>query len=244
MIKKWLVILLIGMGIGNIVAWFSGSAPIEFEKIAYSGRDDKQLNFLHARLDENKSDTASMLQLGQLYSQHNEIGKAAGLLGRAYRKEPDNMLIKAAFYSNEGKLAGAMFDPLMGIYKLYRLRHAMGQVDAAALEANSDFSVRLIRLLTFAYVGPIGGFFHRVFEDEAWFNALISETPKAISMEAKQLIYIALANAYLIKEREDSADMATASNYYQKAMVLARCPYILQASCKELTQRFVALDGN
>ncbi|WP_020415024.1 hypothetical protein [Microbulbifer variabilis] len=241
MLKKVLTILISSLFIGNIVAWFSGAAPIDFKKVAYSKSETEQLQFLKAELEQDQSDTELMLQLGQLYSYHNEIDRADELLSLAYQKDPDNMLVKAAYFSNDGKLAGAMFDPVMGIYKLYRLRNAMSQVDAAAVQANSDFNVRLVRLLTFSFVGEISGHFDRVFEDEVWFNAVIDEDPAALPAEVRQLVYLALANAYWVKGQEDSSEFSIASDYFQKAESLADCPSTMQDACKQLSQMVVTL---
>ncbi|BBM03082.1 hypothetical protein [Microbulbifer sp. GL-2] len=242
MFKKALTILISSLFIGNIVAWFSGAAPIDFKKVAYSQSETEQLNFLKAELQQDQSDTELMLQLGQLYSYHNEIEQADDLLGTAFQEDPDNMLVKAAYFSNEGKMAGAMFDPAMGIYKLYRLRHAMSQVDEAAVQASSDFNVRLVRLLTFSFVGEISGHFDRVFEDEEWFNTLIDEDPKALPAEIRQLVYLALANAYRIKGLgEDSTELNIASDYYQKAKNLADCPSTMQDACEQLSKLVVTL---
>ncbi|GAB2884806.1 hypothetical protein ACCI51_09615 [Microbulbifer echini] len=241
MFKKVLTILISSLLIGNVIAWFSGAAPIDFKKIAYSDSEAEQLRFLKSELDQNQPDPELMLQLGQLYSYHNEIERAGDLLGNAFQQDPNNMLIKAVYFSNEGKLAGAMFDPVMGIYKLYRLRHAMNQVDEAASQADNDLNVRLVRLLTFSFVGEISGHFDRVFEDEDWFKDLIDEDPQALPAEVKQLVYLALANAYRVKGLENSAELNVAADYYQKAERLAACPTTMQEACEQLGHLLVTL---
>ncbi|WP_444888739.1 hypothetical protein [Microbulbifer sp. JMSA008] len=241
MFKKMLTILISSLLIGNIIAWFSGAAPIDFKKIDYSKTEFEQLEFLTAELDQNQSDPELMLQLGQLYSYHNEIDRADNLLATAYQQDPENMLIKAAYFSNEGKLAGAMFDPAMGLYKLYRLRQAMNQVDEAALQASSDFNVRLVRLLTFSFVGEVSGHFDRVFEDEDWFIALIEKDKDALPGEVKQLVYLALANAYRIKGLDNSNELNIALDYYQKAESLAECPSTMLDACEQLSQMVITL---
>ncbi|WP_226647809.1 hypothetical protein [Microbulbifer variabilis] len=241
MFKKMLTILISSLLIGNIVAWFSGAAPIDFKKIDYSKTEVEQLEFLTAELGEDQSDPELMLQLGQLYSYHNEINRAGELLGAAYQQDPQNMLIKASYFSNEGKLAGAMFDPAMGLYKLFRLRQAMNQVDEAALQASSDFDVRLVRLLTFSFVGEVSGHFDRVFEDEDWFIPLIEKDTDAFPTEVRQLVYLALANAYRVKGQDNRDELNIALDYFQKAESLAECPNTMQDACEQLSQVVVTL---
>ncbi|WP_445359829.1 tetratricopeptide repeat protein [Microbulbifer sp. EKSA005] len=241
MFKKVLTILISSFFIGNVVAWFSGAAPIEFGKIAYSEGEMEQVEFLQQEIGENSTDPDLMLELGQLFSHHNELEKAAHLLEAAYQQRPEDMLIRAAYYSNEGKRAGAMFDPAMGLYKLYRLRHAMDEVDQAGLSADSDFNVRLIRLITFSYVGEVSGHFERVFEDEAWFKNLMDSDPDLLPAAMQQVVYLSLANAYWVKAGEGTEDLAVAMDYYQKAIAMAPCPATMQTSCEQLGQMAVAL---
>ncbi|WP_444944442.1 hypothetical protein ACJJIK_05460 [Microbulbifer sp. ZKSA006] len=244
MFKKVLTILISSFFIGNIIAWFSGAAPIEFAKVAYSEDEREQVEFLREEIAKNRTDPDLMLELGQLFSYHNELEKAAHLLAAVHQQQPDDMLIRAAYYSNEGKRAGAMFDPAMGLYKLYRLRHAMNEVDQAGLNAGADFNVRLIRLITFSYVGEVSGHFERVFEDEAWFMELIDSEPDSLPTAIEQIVYLSLANAYWVKAGEKGEDLAVAMGYYQKAMAMAPCPVTMQASCEQLSQMAVTLGKN
>ncbi|MCO1334756.1 hypothetical protein MO867_10435 [Microbulbifer sp. OS29] len=244
MFKKVLTILISSFFIGNVVAWFSGAAPIEFEKIEFSDDEIKQVEFLQEEIGKDSNDPDLMMELGQLFSHHNELDRAALLLHNAYQLRPDDMLIRAAYFSNEGKRAGAMFDPVMGLYKLYRLRHAMDEVDDAGVQAGSDFNVRLIRLITFSYVGKISGHFDRVFEDELWFNHLIDTGSDTLPDTMEQMVYLALANAYFKKANDSDTELAVAFDYYQKALAFAPCPLTMEASCKQLSQMVVILGAS
>ncbi|ASP37682.1 hypothetical protein CHH28_02905 [Bacterioplanes sanyensis] len=219
--------------IGNVIAWFSGAAPIYFPPVPYNEQQQQQVLYLEQSLQQDPNDVDVMLELGQLYSHHNHLDKADALLGQALQQQQDNTLAQAAYYANDGKLAGAMFDPGMGIYKLVRLRSAMDAIDQAAEQTPDNVQVRLIRLMTFAFVGEISGHADTVFEDEAWFQQQI-ENDEQFPGAIKQLVYIALAHTY---QQQDSN---RASGYFSKAMALGPCPNTLLDTCQAMPEAMLA----
>ncbi len=240
MIKKALMFMVSTFLIGNTIAWFSGAAPIHFEKIPYSESDIELKEYLIGEMNSMPNDTDIQLKLGQLYSQHNELKKAEALLYSALSADPNNMLAKAAYYANDGKLAGEMIDLSMGIYKLIRLKTAMRKIDQAAEQANDDIQVRLTRLITFAHVGKIGGQFSRVFDDEKWFLDAIESQQESLPLPIQQLVYISLAYAYQLEESEPSVKSI---QYYRMATALGDCPRVLSKSCHFVQQHSVAMGG-
>ncbi len=220
--------------IGNVIAWFSGAAPINFPEVPYNEQQQQQVSYLKDELKAHPDDVDVLLELGQIYSHHNRLEKADTLLSKALDKAPKNPLAQAAYYSNDGKLAGAMFDPSMGIYKLTRLHSAMDEVNAAAEAAPDNVQVRLIRLMTFAFVGEISGYSETVFEDEQWFKQQFSQDfPDTI----KQLVYISLAQAY------QSKDAQQASQYMQLANSIGPCPNTLATACQALPEAALAAES-
>lgn len=222
--------------IGNVIAWFSGAAPIDFPKVPYTEPQQQQLTYLQQALKETPDDIDVLLELGQLYSHHNQLDKADDVLSEALELAPENGLAQAAYYSNDGKLAGAMFDPGMGIYKLVRLRSAMSAVNDATENHPDDIQIRLIRLMTFAFVGEISGYSEKVFEDEAWFKQQFStdpSTPDAI----KQLVYLALAHAYQPQNSEQSG------RYLAQAQQIGPCPNTLANVCETLPTATLAAES-
>ncbi len=243
MIKNILIFALSSFVIGNVVAWFSGAAPINFAPIEYSQSEQKQLNFLKAVVQRNETDADAQLALGQLYSYHRELELAQSHLSQALKVLPGLPLAQAAYYANDGMLAGASVDLTMGIYKTLRLRTAMEKINEAASEAEQDFSVRLVRLVTFAYVGEYGGLFDQVFKDEIWFNQLFDQVGGEIPAQIKQTAWIALAHVYLNQVSTSPENIKLGKQYYEMATALGACPNTLQYSCLQLGSVSLASGG-
>lgn len=243
MIKNILIFVLSSFVIGNTVAWFSGAAPINFAPIAYSETEQQQMSSLKAAIKRDESDADAQLALGQLYSYHNDIDLARPPLLKALQTLPDSPLAQAAYYANDGMLAGASVDFTMGIYKTIRLRTAMEKINDAAQVAEQDFSVRLVRLVTFSYVGEYGGLFDEVFKDEAWFNQLFEQAGKDMPAAIKQTAWIALAHVYLNQVANSEENMKVGKKYYAMASALGPCPTTLQPSCSQLGTMSVVSGG-
>lgn len=227
MVKGIVTFILTSFLIGNVVAWFSGAAPIEFKEIAFNENQSEQFSFLSNELKSAPQDVDLLIELGQLLSNHNRIDEADAILSKAVLLAPENPLAKAIHASNEGKQAGAMFDPLMGLYKLAKLKAAMTDLNEAALAAPNDFNVRLVRLLTFAFVGEISGHYETVFEDESWFTEIFSND-MSVPSQVKQLVYVAMAHIYRNEDKDKSMQYITLSNG------IGPCPNTFEASCAQL----------
>lgn len=243
MIKNILIFVLSSFVIGNVVAWFSGAAPISFTPIEYSDSEQQQMQFLISAVKQDDNDADAQLALGQLYSYHNEIEAAQPHLSRALQLLPDSPLALAAYYANDGMLAGASVDLSMGIYKTIRLRSAMKKINEAAQNAEQDFSVRLVRLVTFSYVGEYGGLFDEVFKDEVWFKQLFEQVGNEIPVDIKQTAWIALAHTYMNQVSKNEKNIKMGRDYYAKATALGPCPNTLQASCSQLGTEIIASGG-
>ena len=243
MIKNILIFALSSLVIGNVVAWFSGAAPIDFTPIEYSESEQKQLEFLKATIQDDETNEDAQLALGQLYSYHNDIELAQLHLSSALQLLPNSPLAQAAYYANDGMLAGASVDLTMGIYKTIRLRTAMERINEAANAAEQDFSVRLVRLVTFSYVGEYGGLFDQVFKDEDWFNQLFSQAGNEIPAAIKQTAWIALAHVYINQISQTPDNIKMGRKYYAMATALGPCPNTLQQSCRQLGTVNIASGG-
>jgi len=227
MVKGIMTFILTSFLIGNVVAWFTGAAPIEFKEIAFNEQQSQQYAFLSNELKSAPNDIDLLIELGQLLSNHNRIDEANTLLTQAVALAPNNPLANAIYASNRGKQAGAMFDPLMGLYKLGKLKAAMSDLNDAALAAPNDFNVRLVRLLTFAFVGEIGGHYETVFDDESWFTGIFSNDV-SVPSQVKQLVYVAMAHVYRNADQDKSIQYITLTNG------IGPCPNTFEASCAQL----------
>ena len=204
--KKVLSFVLTSFIIGNVVAWFMGAAPIDFPKQAYNKQDQINLSALKQTLKSEPDDLDILVELGSQYSLHNDIELAAGYLEQAVRLAPTDALAMAWYNANRAKEAGAMFDPSMGIYKLYKLNSALTGISQAVSDAPNDLSVRLIRLATFANIGEINPLFDQVFDDEVWFKDLLKRQGQYLPDEMKSQFYLSMAQAYLMKSDVNDSD--------------------------------------
>ena len=129
MLKKIVLFAITSLLIGNVIAWFSGAAPIEFAKIPYSKQDSEQLTSLSVELKKFPDDTSLLVEMGAIYSMHNQLDKAEEILAQALSIEPDNSAASAWFNANQIKQAGAMLDLSMGMYKLYLLNKSAEELE-------------------------------------------------------------------------------------------------------------------
>lgn len=204
--KKVLSFVLTSFVIGNVVAWFMGAAPIDFPKQAYNKEAQMSLAALKQALNSEPEDVDILIELGSQYSLHNDIEMASEYLTQAVEIDPKDALAKAWYNANRAKEAGAMFDPSMGIYKLYKLNDALKGISQAVTSDPNDLSVRLIRLATFANIGEINPLFEQVFDDEKWFDALLEKQGQYIPNEVKSQFYLSMAQAYLLKDESLEAN--------------------------------------
>jgi len=211
--KKVLSFVLTSFIIGNVVAWFTGAAPIEFPKQAYN--KDAQMNMaaLKQSLKNEPEDLDLLIEIGSQYTLHNDIELAADYLGQAVEIAPNDPLAKAWYNANRAKEAGAMLDLSMGLYKLYKLNDSLKNISQAVIAAPNDLSVRLIRMATFANIGDINPLFDQVFEDEKWFASLLDKQGHYIPDEVKSQFYLSMAQAYLFKD--DALDANKIQTYLE-----------------------------
>ncbi|NQZ08018.1 MAG: hypothetical protein HRT35_12730 [Algicola sp.] len=183
-------IMALNLLIGNVIAWNMGSAPIDFPVVAYS---DQELQLV----TELAKDSSAKTELGALYSLHNELDKAEHLLSAALKSESDDPLAQAWLGATRAKQAGAMFDPLMGLVKLYRLHGACADVNAAVAQAPDNFEVHMIRLATFAPTNVINCSVETALKDEVWFKQFFAKQGKNAPLELKMQFNLAMSKAYV-----------------------------------------------
>jgi hypothetical protein len=196
--KKLLIIVSMNLLIGNVVAWFLGAAPMEFKQVSYSHQEQQLVNELEAELAHNKNDSAVQGQLGAIYSLHNHLDEAQHLLEASIASE-QNPLTLAWLSGTRAKQAGAMFDPLMGLRKLYLLHSACANMNDAVAMDPDNFEVRIVRLATFAPTNLLTCSLDTAFEDETWFKQYFATqgaaAPKELKLQFMLTMSIAYANA-------------------------------------------------
>lgn len=218
--KKLLGILCLNLVIGNVIAWFMGAAPIDFPIEPYTKEQQLQIEGLQAEMKEFGEEASLLAELGSLYSLHNHLEKADTVLTKALSLDANNAVALASFHSNRSKLAGAMFDPLMGLRKVYIIIDAAEGLNEAVALAPDDVTVRLTRLATMAPIGGLSLNFETVYEDEKWFQALIEQHQETIPDGIKFEFYLAMAQAYF-----KDGDNKKAADYYQQYLDLAKQPH-------------------
>jgi hypothetical protein len=196
--KKITKIMALNLLIGNVVAWNMGSAPIDFPVVAYS---DQELQLI----TELAEDSSAKTELGALYSLHNELDKAEHLLSAALKSEPDDPLAQAWLGATRAKQAGAMFDPLMGLVKLYRLHAACADVDAAVAQAPDNFEVHMVRLATFAPTALLNCSIETAMLDEIWFKQYFAAQGQHAPLELKLQFKLAMSKAYVNADNQQQA---------------------------------------
>ncbi|SFC32217.1 tetratricopeptide repeat protein [Pseudoalteromonas denitrificans] len=241
--KKILSFIITSLIIGNIVSWMMGSWPITFIQQAYSEQELATLQVLQQELEDNPKDAEVLVELGAMYSMHNDIDLANNYLTQAITLDPEHPLIIAWFNANSAKLSGASLDFSMGFYKLYTLSHALKQISKAVDLAPNDLTIRLIRLATFANIGKINSDFNLVFNDEIWFENLLKQSSFNLPEQVKGQFYLAMAQAYFFKADEVSSKKVDKYlSLYQG--VKAKTPQE-QAQYKILETQFAKVDrGN
>jgi tetratricopeptide (TPR) repeat protein len=197
--KKALIFILTSLVIGNVISWFTGAWPITFERQPYNAGEKMTLQSLETELGENPNETDLLVELGSIYSLHNDIDIAARHLDKAILLAPEDPLALVWHSANAAKRSGASLDLTMGIYKLYTLADALGKITQAVELAPDDLTVRLVRLATFANTGTINSGFDKVFEDEAWFEQLLAKYPDDVPVQIKGQFYLSMAQAYFFK---------------------------------------------
>lgn len=233
--KKLLGIICLNLVIGNVVAWFMGAAPIDFPIEPYTQEQQMQIDGLKKEMEEFGEEASLLAELGSLYSLHNHLDQANTVLTKALTLDAEDAVALASFNSNRSKLAGAMFDPLMGLRKIYIIVDAAKGLNAAVELAPDDVTVRLTRLATMAPIGALSMNFDTVFEDEKWFKAFFERYSDSVPDGIKYEFYLAMAQAYYT-----DGNNAVASNYYQQYLALAGKPHTHAA--KALQQKITAAE--
>ena len=197
--KRIASIIITSFIIGNVISWAMGSWPITFAPQAYTAQERSSIQTLKQELVNTPSDVAVLVELGALYSMHNDIDIAADYLSQAISFAPNDPLAIAWFSANSAKLSGASLDFSMGIYKLYTLNKALEGISKAVDLAPDDLTIRLVRLATFANVGAINPQFELVFTDERWFEQLLAKVSDNIPEQVKGQFYLSMVQAYFVK---------------------------------------------
>jgi len=204
--KKVFSFIITSLVIGNIISWMMGSWPIDFKHQAYTPQQNSNIQSLKQELVNNAEDISLLVELGAIYSMHNDIELADDYLSQANKLAPNNALVMAWYNANSAKLSGASLDFTMGFYKLYTLNKVLGNITKAVELAPNELTIRLVRLATFANIGKINPNFDLVFNDEAWFKTLLTRSPNDIPEQVKAQFYIAMAQAYFFKADASSAN--------------------------------------
>ena len=226
--KKLLIFIAINLLIGNVVAWFMGAAPIEFAKISYSSQEQQLVNELKAELTQEPIDPTLQTQLGSIYSLHNYLDEAQELLTGAVDTERSALAL-AWLSGTQAKQAGAMFDPFMGLLKLYRLHSACAQMDQAVTLAPNNFEVRMVRLATFAPTNLLNCSLETAFNDEQWFKKYFASqgatAPLALKLQFMLTMSVAYSNAGGLENQKQAQQYMT--EYRQLSKGVAQPPAVL-----------------
>lgn len=211
--KKLFKVIALNLVIGNIVAWFLGAAPIEFAKVPYSAQEQQLLSELKDELaasaTDGYGDDASLhIQLGSIYSMHNQLELAEKWLTEAVIIEDNNPVAIAWLSATRAKQAGAMIDPLMGLNKLYRLHAACDDLNQAVAQVPNSFEVRMVRLATFAPTALINCSLEQAFEDEQWFKSFFAEQGQSAPLELKMQFSLSMSKAYANAGGSDNYQLA------------------------------------
>jgi len=238
--KKLFIFILTSVIIGNAMAWMMGAWPITFELQPYDGEEKMTLAGLTDELKDNPDEVDLLVELGSIYSLHNEIDKAAVHLDKAIALAPENPAALAWYSANAAKLSGASLDFTWGMYKLYTLAEALAGISQAVDMAPDDLTIRLVRLATFANTGTINSQFHLVFDDEAWFINLIKQYPDDIPEQIKGQVYLSMAQAYFFKADENAGEKV--QHYLDLYQSMPNKPAAEQRHFDTLTASFAAAD--
>jgi tetratricopeptide (TPR) repeat protein len=203
--KKLLSFVLSSLVIGNVIAWSMGAWPIDFELVPYTAQEQTTLADLNAELKDNPDDVALLVELGSIYSLHNDLDKASNILDKAFAQSPTEPQVLAWYSANNSKISGAMLDFSFGMYKLHTLAEACEGLSAAVEAAPNDLTIRLLRLATFANIGKINSGFEQVFDDEKWFETALNRVNNGIPGQVKSQFYLSMAQAYLTQAQSYSA---------------------------------------
>lgn len=214
MIKKLLSIVVLNLLIGNVIAWFMGAAPIDFAVVDYAADEQQLITELTRELADTPDDTTLLTQLGAMYSLHNHLDDAEHLLSSAVKLDADNALAIAWLSGTRAKQAGAMFDPAMGLYKLYSLRAACADLNQAVAADSNNFEIRMVRLATFAPTALLNCSLETAFADESWFKQYFATRGASAPTELKLQFYLAMIKAY--------ANAGGSDNLKQAQQYLAR----------------------
>ena len=203
--KKIFSFIVISFVIGNIVSWSMGSWPIEFKQQPYSEQQRTTIDALKKEMSNHAEDASILVELGAIYSMHNDIELANDYLDKAVKLSPNDALAIAWYNANRAKISGASLDFTWGLYKLYTLNTALSNISKAVTMAPDDITIRTIRLATFANIGPINPEFNLVFQDETWFNTLFENPAAQIPQQLKAQFYLSMAQAYYFQENKQAA---------------------------------------
>lgn len=217
--KKLLSIVALNLLIGNLIAWFMGAAPIDFPLVEYSPQEQQLITGLSLELADPADDITVQIQLGAQYSLHNQLDEASRLLTAALTTEADNALALAWLSGTRAKQAGAMFDPLMGLVKLYRLHGACAGLNRAVSLDPDNFELRMIRLATFAPTALLNCDLDTAFADEIWFTRFFAQQGKSAPLELKLQFRLSMSQAYANAGKEGKAQ---AQQYLNEFRQMAR----------------------
>jgi tetratricopeptide (TPR) repeat protein len=242
MFKKIGIFICSSFIIGNTIAWFSGAAPIEFGLVPYSLTEQDQISALEKEREQFPLDVNLMVELGSLYSMHNDLDKARSILQKAVELAPTNASAIAWYNANETKQSGAMIDLTMGIYKLVKLKQATEGVTEAVTMAPDDLSVRMVRLTTFAFVGDINSQFELVFDDEDWMIDTINNSKESLPPIVYQSVYISMAHAYWVQyENGKENALKKSQQYLEQFNAFGDCPLSFENECSKLANAHASI---
>ncbi len=206
-IKTAMKIIAVNLLIGNVVAWNMGAAPIDFPAVAYSEQEQKLVSELKTAANDSPEDADVQTQLGALYSLHNELDDAANLLSLALDNQADDPVAQAWLGATRAKQSGAMFDPFMGLFKLYKLHSACAALDQAVAQAPDNFEIRMIRLATFAPTNVLNCSVETALQDGQWFEQFFAKQGKNAPLELKMQFNLAMSKAYANLDDQQQATL-------------------------------------
>ena len=124
-----------------------------------------------------------------------------------------------------------MFDPLMGLIKLYRLHNACDQLNQAVAADPESFEVRMVRLATFAPTNFANCSLEQAFEDEQWFLNFFAQHGPSLPDEVKMQFYVTASKAHANADNKQKS-----AEYLAQFKVLAQGQPLTPLLQYELTQ--------
>ena len=195
--------------IGNCVAMFLGTWPVNLPQWSYNPSEKETIGTLTQLISAKQDDPAPAAALGTLYFLHNELDRAESAVQSAFIAYPDDPQTCALYQAIQAKKAGAMWDFAFGQIKLRRLKTALMKLNTCAQNAPDALDVQIFALATFASVPKIGsnaatGLTFAQHMETRLHHQQWADAPPALTASA----WLAIARVYLYFAQHDATQKA------------------------------------